>query len=63
MIKEKTLCLKDYRIIKVMLSGKKPLNCTEEIGLPAGEIAERIDRIKVTVPGLYKLKALQCNEM
>ncbi len=63
MIKEKTLSLKDYRIIKVMLTGRKALDCAGEIGLPALEITERLDRMKTLVPGLYKLKAVDASQI
>ncbi len=59
MIKDKTLSLKDYRIIKVMLSGRKPLDFHNEIGLPEQEISERLNRLKTMIPALYQLKPVK----
>ena len=59
MIKDKTLSLKDYRIIKIMLTGKKPLENIKEINLPEEEIKERMARLKTAIPYLYELKAVQ----
>ncbi len=63
MIKDKTLTLKDYRIIRIMLTGEKPLEHIKEIGLPDTEIKERIERMKIIIPELYKLNTTKCNEM
>ncbi len=46
-----------------MLTGRKALDCAGEIGLPALEITERLDRMKTLVPGLYKLKAVDASQI
>lgn len=42
----KTLDLKDYRIIKVLLEKRCPEDCIEEIRLPLAEIKARRTKIR-----------------
>ena len=41
-----TLNLKDYRIIKLLLSKKNPIEYTAEINLELPEIKKRLEKIK-----------------
>ncbi len=56
MIKDSILNLKDYRIIKVMLEGKNPNEYSEQIKLSKAEINARLEKIKIQLPRLFKLK-------
>lgn len=51
----KTLNLKDYRIIKVLLSEREPFDCVDEIGLTEKEISLRLCKIKTFLSKYLKL--------
>lgn len=51
----KTLNLKDYRIIKVLLAEREPFDCADEIGLTEKEISLRLCKIKTFLSKYLKL--------
>ena len=51
----KTLNLKDYRIIKVLLSEREPFDCVDEIGLSEQEIDLRLKKIRIFLSKYLKL--------
>ena len=51
-----TLNLKDYRIIKVLLSERNPFDCVDEIGLELKEIEERMGKIYTFIGNYLNLR-------
>jgi hypothetical protein len=49
----KTLDLKDYRIINILLDKRTPEECVEEIRLPLAEIKARVLKIRKLCVALY----------
>ncbi len=63
MIKNNILCLRDYRIIKILINGKNPIENINILQMSESEIKYRLKKIKSIIPQLYKLESVKCKEM
>lgn len=63
MVKNDALCLRDYRIIKILINGKNPMEYVSSLQMSEKEIKTRLNKLKNMLPQLYRLNSVKCKEM